>query len=140
MDNGNIYINDGAISVSIEAYQNSHIYISGGTVRGTLYARENGIITLEGNNFRVGNVYVNGFLNIPYLLSVGALTENSGGSSYYTQYDGLLRGELADGTALQNGIEIFYRPQMNGANFNVIPEPTTLLLLGLGAVMLKRKH
>jgi hypothetical protein len=143
-DYGDLRISGGTIEWYTEAYKNSSIYISGGAFTHSLMAIENGIITLEGNNFKVGGVSVNGFLDIPYLVSVGALkyTYNNYYHENVKNYSGMLTGELADGT-ISVPILVEHRPLggefADGANFNFVPEPATLLLLGFGAVLVRRK-
>jgi hypothetical protein len=124
----------------IEAYGNSRICVSGGTFK-MLYALENGVITLEGTGFKVGDVSVSGMLDIAQLVQVGALQYYSHGVG--GQYNGILSGVLADGQAFRSDIQIDYRMMdgvfANGANYNLVPEPVTLLLLGLGGVALRRR-
>jgi hypothetical protein len=141
---GSIFIDGGTTKYSIEAYENSNIYISGGNFAdnsANLYAIENGIITLEGSNFKIGNVEVTGLLNIPYMVSAGALVP--WGDTTYHHYYGILTGTLADGTALDNAIEILHRPNgdvyMDKANFNFVPEPATIALLTLGGLVLRKR-
>jgi hypothetical protein len=143
VDNCHLYISGGTISQNIQAHYNSTIYISGGNFTGNLYAIDNSVITIAGAGFKVGNVNVAGYLDIPYLVSVGALTDNVGTSGTSHQYIGSLTGTLADGTALLgNTIIIWHRPVvgvlMDDANFNFIPEPAALLILALGGLIMKK--
>ncbi len=79
----------------VQAYDDSRIHVSGGTFD-NLRVIENGIITLDGTDFTVGDASVSGFLDIPYLVGVGALNEEI--SRDHHQYWGVLSGTLADGT------------------------------------------
>lgn len=140
-DYGTLNITSGTVSGFIEAYGNSSIYLCGGSGMRELIAVENGMITVAGSNFRMGGVSVTGPLDIPYLLSVGAMIDMS--VSPYGEYYGRMTGTLADGNPLDVLVEVLHRPNgdqyMGAANVILVPEPTTFLIFTAGAVILRRK-
>ena len=117
-------LDDGKINGALLAYENSIVTVSGGLIGGIIKA---GIwpticstkITFKGTNFAI-----NGH-------SVNYGTFDTEGQDYV---HGTITGTLANGDLLNNE---FY---INGSSSIVlIPEPATLLLLGLGAVVVRKK-
>ena len=103
----------------------AQILLSGGLINGAIYAGANnpqqyGVITIEGNNFAINGS------------SVGYGILDTGGQSFV---HGTLTGNFAKGGLLNNEFYIY-----GDSSIILIPEPATLILLGLGAAMVKRKH
>jgi hypothetical protein len=104
------------------------ITVSGGTI-GTIafyeiIAESSGMIYLNGSDFSVDG----------HILSIGESLRNYG-VSYNIWLTGTITGTLQDGSSLNN---IFFIEEATNADIMVVPEPATLLLLGLGAVMLRK--
>lgn len=126
MGNAAVSIYGGVIKGDVEAWYDCTTKIYGGTIGDQLEVFGNGKIYLYGSGFSVGGRYLNSGDSLrDYGTSIGyALT-------------GIIRGKLQDGSDLNSA---FY---ISGLNTNcdiiVIPEPTTLLLLSLGGLLLRRK-
>ncbi|MBN2455070.1 MAG: hypothetical protein JXB29_00810 [Sedimentisphaerales bacterium] len=109
-DNSEFNIFGGWIEDYLNTYENSKAYISGGMVGGGFYVYQNSDLTIEGTGF-----------NYPY--------------GTYTDKLGRLTGTLANGDPINT---IFYIHQE--ATMTLVPEAATLLLLGLGTLMLRKKQ
>ncbi len=94
--------------------------ITGGTFLGDeIHIGDSARVTIHGSDFEVNGVPI------------------SYGTVYSGSREGQLTGILADGT----GLNIPLRNTQNASlTFVLIPEPTTLLLLGLGGLMMRRKR
>jgi len=114
-----VTIGGGEINLFVEAWDNSRVAISGGTIGGRIAAVRDGLITLAGSNFAVNGTPV-GYGDFA--------------GDYATS--GTLTGILANGDVLNNQFAL------NGpaADITFIPEPGTILLLGLGGLGLRRKR
>lgn len=150
--NSTITISGGSI-YDFYTLDNSTATMTGGMVQGTLAAGFNSIITMSGGSFGKTMAYYNGIINLVGTdfkvdgtpLSYGDKLSNFAtfypiipdGQGYYTNcYSGTITGRLADGSYLNN---TFIIDATGTANIYVVPEPATLLLLGLGGLVL-RKH
>ena len=163
-DNSIINISDVSIDRHLYACQNSNVSVSGGTIDG-IYANNNSIVTISGGN--IGTIgtglytYENAIISVSGGMIGGTIFAGynqigesviifdgsdfaiNGTSVAYGIFDtggensvhGTLTGTLANGGYLDNEFYIYA-----DSSIILIPEPTTLLLLGLGAVMLRRKH
>ena len=105
-----------------------NITISNGSIDNSVVARENSEIYVSGGS--VGDLYVwdSGVMTIygdNFNYGIGPITTNSG----------VLTGTLANGIAINSNFYI-----NDTASIILAPEPATLLLLGLGAVMLRGKR
>jgi hypothetical protein len=99
---------------SVHAYDFSQVSISGGQFADKLKASHNSVITIYGTDFVIDG------LSVGY----GKIAVTSG----------VLAGTLASGEIINNNFEIF-----EDATIVLIPEPATLLLFGLGILMVRRK-
>ena len=117
--------NSGADSWGLYSFGDSQSTISGGTMHGDTHAANNSIITFSGSNFAVDGQ--------PF--GYGELTSILGGTVNDYEPTRHLTGTLANGDPIDNH---FYVHQ--DASIILVPEPTTLLLLGLGGLMLRRKR
>ena len=124
-DNSVINFSDGTIDDYVRTYENSVVTISGGSVGGSVFqygpleARGNSQIILKGSDFAVGGTPI-GY----------GIIDSEG----YDWIQGRLTGILANGDTLNNDFAVFY-----GSSIVLIPEPATLLLLGLGAVVVRKR-
>jgi len=155
-DNASATINSGSIEEDLVAFKNSSINMSGGSVGDSLFAvdystitmsggsvggliriNSNGTIYLDGTGFEVnGNPLVYG----DKLSDFGNFFEDRVGGNIYDYYGGTITGTLANGDALNSVFKISNIGYYEGTgDIIVTPEPTTLLLLGLGAVMVRRR-
>jgi hypothetical protein len=114
-NSGTANISGGSITDNLYADNFSTVNISGGTINGYLYARDSGIANIFGQNFQYGTG-----LSLSGNRVIGT---------------GILSGEWLDGTPW--AINII--KNSSTATILVIPEPATLLLLGVGAVILRKR-
>ena len=125
-DFSNVYIYGGEFEAGVWAWGNSHFYIYGGefgewTGNG-LEAIDSSVVDIFGYDF-----------------SYGATEHPDGYMDYY------LSGKWEDGTpfniqygAYESGGE-YEPPTKEHINLHVVPEPATMLLFGLGGLMLRRR-
>ena len=113
LDNAHIDIYDIEVADYIEVYEGGNIDIFGGTFN-RLRATTAGAVTIYGSGFNY---------DLGEILHTGDRTE------------GHLSGTLANGDTIDSDFGI-----TGDASIFLVPEPSTLILLGLGAMMVKRKH
>lgn len=160
-DNSQVTISEGSIGNSLHTYNSSQAAMSGGFVS-SLYARNSSQVTISGG--QADNLYVHD--NSRVILSGGltgsklfltsdgeliidgsdfavngnpvdigeTITSISGGDWNEESYR-LLTGTLANGDTLDSPFKIG-----SDASITFIPEPASLLLLGLGGLALSRKR
>ncbi len=115
-DDSDVDITGGLFTDGAFATNNAVLDITGGLFDGTIDVRYNAVITIHGTGF-----------NYPY----GEIPVNSG----------TLTGMLDSGEAMNNDFSIsHYGAGYDGAAIVLVPEPATLLLLGLGAVMVRKRR
>lgn len=123
-ENGNIIIESGFIGDELGAYDQSQISLKGGQVNSNLFVDSHGILTIYGTDFIVEGITV-GYIELTTLL----------GGGFYHESTRHISGGLSNGQMLDNDFYIG-----GSGKIALVPEPATLLLLGLGAVMVRRKH
>jgi hypothetical protein len=106
------------------ASDSSQVDISGGVIGSYLVFWDSAIVTIHGSNFAVDG----------QAFDYGELASIYGGSTSLEPVR-RLTGTLVSGEPIDNHFYIGH-----DAKIFLVPEPTTLLLLGLGAIMVRRKH
>jgi hypothetical protein len=112
-------ISGGQISLFVEAWDYSRVTISGGTIGGRIAAIRNGLITLVGEDFTVNGTPVD---------------YGDFASAYGTT--GVITGILKNGDVLNNSFALVHP----GADITFIPEPGTILLVGMGGLLLRKRR
>jgi hypothetical protein len=113
-ESSQVNISGGSINSDLKAMDNSRVTMSGGSVIGSLSATQSSQITIIGSNFAIDGSLV-GF-----------------GQYFASDYvSGRLTGKLANGDIINNNFSIG-----DSASFVFVPEPSTLILLGIGAISL----
>lgn len=128
--NATVTMSGGTVTTGLGSWDSAAITISGGSVGGSLYAFRSGSFYLYGTGFEInGTALVSG----DNLSDFVPLVEN-GSQDYYT---GTITGTLDDGSALDNEFKIYNTGHYEGTgNIYIIPEPATILLFGLGGLLL----
>jgi hypothetical protein len=103
----------------IEVWNSSALNISGGLLGGTLMAANSSRMTIMGGNFAIDGHHV------------GPGTYFAGD---FLGGQGILTGTLANGDAINNPFTLY-----PDARLVLVPEPATLLVVGLGGLVLRRK-
>lgn len=118
-DNSEANISGGYIDGSVKSWSNSRITISGGIINDGIAAIGDSLMTLVGKDFEVDGVRVN---------------DGDFVSTYSRR--GSIKGVLANGDALD--VEF----HLNGFDADIlfVPEPGTILMLGLGGVAMLGKR
>ncbi len=118
-------ISGGTIDFHLYTYDNSQVNISGGTIGSSYLLVENSsVLSIEGSDFAVDG----------QLFGYGELSSIYGGS-WLDEGWRRLTGTLASGGTIDNDFAIGH-----DASIVLIPEPATLLLLGLGGLALLRNR
>jgi hypothetical protein len=111
-------ITGGSIAYDLNSFHDSVIFVSGGSIGDSLNIQNNGRITISGTNFEID--------------------ENPVDYGIYTAFDyplGTLTGTLSSGELINSDFEIY-----DDASIFLVPEPATLLLVGIGCLWLRRKR
>ncbi len=118
-----VNMSSGKITGYLFARDNSTIIMSGGSVDIFIRVEDNGMLYLGGSNFKV-----NGFA-----------LENGDRLSNFAK-SGTITGILADGSIFNTDFNIYNTGSNAGiADIVIVPEPTSLVLVGLGSLMLRRR-
>jgi len=127
LGNGVLRIYGGIFNGPVCSNDNGIVHVAGGTINDYLEAFD-GTIYLYGSNFKVGDV------NLKYgdnLRDYGTV----GSNPYW--FLGIITGTLQDNTPLNADFGI--HTDTDGAII-IVPEPASIILLGLGALVLRKKH
>ena len=116
-------ISGGSIAYDLNTSDDSEVFVSGGLIGDNIDVRDNSKVSIFGSNFEIDGAPV-GYGEI----TTGTIDE-------FGKLTGTLTGILQVGDSLNN---VFYiEPD---ASIFLVPEPATLLLLSLGALVLRRKN
>jgi len=110
-------ISGGSITYDLNVFHDSEIFVLGGYIGDSLNIQNNGRITISGSGFEIDGIPVD--------------------YGIYTALDyplGTLEGMLTSGELINSYFEIY-----DDASIFLVPEPTTLLLVGLGALCFRRR-
>jgi len=141
-DNSQVIISGGSMPNSLLTYGNSQIIISGGEIL-DLFAHDYSQVTVSGgsieNSIWAGrDSWDNNNCTISFVGNNFAINGISIDYGEYNRQDwisGTLTGTLANGDFLNNEFYIY-----GDSRIVLIPEPATLLLLGLGGIFLQTKR
>jgi hypothetical protein len=128
--NSTVNVSGGSIAGDLTSYDSSIVEVTGGSIVDDLFAWNNGTIYIYGTDFKVDGQDIN------YGDSLRDYGTYYGAHSEWLR--GIVTGTLQDGSSLNN--DFFVRVEHPNASIIVIPEPVTLLLLALGAVMLRKRR
>lgn len=141
-DTSTLSMSGGSVSGKLLSGYESHIDYSGGAVGELIRVLNNGRIDIFGLSFTVySNDYVDGvqLQDGDNLLEYATLAMYPNGHLYHSCR---IVGTLEDRLSIDNIVQINnLAPWEGSANIyvHIIPEPGTLLLLGLGGLMLRRR-
>ena len=153
--NSSVTIIGGSVGYHTHSHENSNVTISGGFAGNNVYASHNSTITMNGgsvgNGFRVydnGMVYLDGSNFAVTAGGVTTILTTGQGLSIYSpilegeMYSaGTITGTLASGETMDNTYRIYNTGDYAGtADIVIIPEPCSVVLLGLGGLVLRRKR
>ena len=141
-ENSRVTVSNGLINVFLSARQSSHVTFSGGTINEYLAAFENSQVTVSGGSIGEIGVDDSALLTIEGSdfaidgIPVGYVTLTSiYGWPYDSEPYRHLTGTLASGELLDNNFRIG-----GGASIVLTPEPCTLVLLGIGGLLMRSKR
>jgi len=121
-DTSRVNISGGAISNDLKSGDFARVDISGGSIGGNLILNNDSIIRINGSDFSIDGQSV-GYGEITSIFRADPPIEPIR----------WLTGTLASGEPINNGFQIGW-----DARIILIPEPATIVLLGLGALMLRK--
>lgn len=122
-DNSHVMIMGGYINGNLNTDGNSHVTIAGGIIDNYIFLKDDSIIVLNGANFAIdGTPFVS-----------GEITSILGGT-LESEPHRWLTGTLANGDIINNQFKIG-----DTAKIVLIPEPCTMLLLGLGGMLIRKR-
>lgn len=127
--NSTVNVTGGSIAGDLTSYDSSIVEVTGGSIVDDLFAWNSGTIYIYGTDFKVDGQ------DIYYGDNLRDYGTYWGDHSEWLR--GIVTGTLQDGTMLNN--DYFIRSEDLEAAIIVVPEPTTLLLFGLAAVMLRKR-
>jgi hypothetical protein len=122
VNRANVSMHDGYITQNLRVWEDAHCLLSGGIVYGAIvvgyFMDDKATLTIKGQDFNINGQTV-------------------GAGVYYANdfATGTITGILSNGDCLNNNFEI-----VGDSCIVLVPEPTTLSLLALGAVLLRRKR
>ena len=145
-DNSKIEVYGGYIDNSIFAHDSSELYLYGGSVGSGLVLRGNSVTTLSGGSLGAPiflenssqiSIWGSGFEVDGISVGYGIITNTGEYIDGYgrTYSSGTLTGTLYSGETINNVFRIY-----NDSTIELVPEPITLLLFGLGGLILRKRR
>lgn len=142
-DNSHITISSGHLGADCRAFNNGTIDFSGGVISGNFRSDHYGSITYSGG-LLLGDIYAGGSIKSDYstIQIIGSNFAIGGvpvsfGSYFAADYpSGHLTGMLQDGTLLDHDFLIYDESRIVLS----IPEPSSIILIGIGALSIFRKQ
>jgi hypothetical protein len=116
-------ISGGSIANNLNTSDDSEVFVSGGSIGEEIDVRDYSQVSISGSNFEVDGVPVD----------YGQIT--TGTIDGFGRLTGTLTGVLQSGDSLNN----FFYIEPDAAIY-LVPEPATLLLIGIGALWLRRRN
>ena len=141
-DSSELTLSGGSVEWYVVGHNSSQVFITGGRIETALSAMDSSRITMSGGH--IGSHIFLGYDGASHDCTItfyGSDFAINGGRVEYGQYfasdyaTGHLTGTLVDGSSLDDDFFMY-----DNASIVLAPEPSTLLLLGLGAVMVRRKR
>jgi len=127
--NTQITMTGGLINADLYLAHDAQADWSGGNIGGDLTLQDRNILTIFGSNFTIDGNPV-GYGNITSIL----------GNDYSLDPSRILSGTLADSTTINNQFKIGNSAYINLVYAEPVPEPCTLLLFGLGGLVLRKRR
>jgi hypothetical protein len=136
-DNSTVTMSGGMVEGHLGASGNSTVTMSGGSVYSSFSVDYSGMLYLVGSNFFVTASGVTTALSYGDHLSDYGRLVIFNNADYYT---GTIAGRLADGTLINNTFFINNQGMFAGTgDIVIVPEPCTLLLFGLGGLLITKR-
>ncbi len=156
-NNARITMTGGTVEQDLYTWLYSEAFVSGGHIVGEVFVKDDSQLTISGGI--VHKIYIGQIAHTNILSSYALVTIDGRNFSFdnqpatygyygwedfpaYTDWEGeIYHGTALDGTLFNDDfINAEIRIYSEDAQLLLTPEPSTLLLLGLGAVMLRRKR
>ncbi len=151
-DNSTLNISGGVID-KFHALDSSTVTISGGTIQNEFLVGFDSTVTMTGGSFESIRAYHDGIVYLvgsDFKVDGQALSEGDklsefgtfyhsipiGSGSVLNYYSGTITGTLLDGSYLN---DTFYVASAGASDIIIVPEPCSLVFLGLGGLVLRRR-
>ena len=136
-ENATVSMSGGAVD-SLFAYKDATVTVSGGSIGQYLQAIINGTIILDGTGFQVNGQFLSPG---DKLTDFGTLVEWRPDGDIRDYYTGTITGTLSDGSDLNNDFYIYNTGvDVGTGDIIIVPEPCSLVLLGVGGFVLCRRR
>ncbi len=138
-DNSIVTLSSGQIGFDLFARDSSMVTVSGGSIGDNLHAQNSAIITVSGGSIGERIIATGGgkitFKGRDFAINGQPVNFGTFDTGNYDWVQGWLTGILENGSILDNE----FRIELDNSSITLVPEPATLLLLGLGAVILRKR-